>query len=165
VSTRQPIVRIRPAVGARFVTAVVIASTASACGGSDRSPGPTPFHSPQDYGHCGRASDPGNPDGGFIAGIMRPAGEFASGATATTYACVGHSHGAQVEFLVRGSASVSPRSVPYDSSPNGVFKIGVTATRAGTTQIILRVRSGSDISAEGGCTVVSDGRHWHFIAD
>ena len=114
---------------------------------------------------CGKeATDPGSPDGGVVAGLDWPSGEWALRTPAQAYVCIGGYAGSTLTVVQAGSPlTVRPARFTVPEG-GGVLPVTVTATASGTTTLRLRVVSpaGKRELLRTVAVVVADGERWHL---
>lgn|GEM_PF-5298278 len=176
-STPNPYSRVRRSSACSLGAAItVVCLLASGCASSDREakPAGTPARTsalptvispvPTSAGDCGTASDPGNPDGGVVAGLDWPAGDRALGTAARAYLCVGGFTDAILTLTQTGSTvAVQPARFRVPDG-GGVLPLTITAAKAGRTTLWLRMTNtaGREQLARQVGVVVADSRSWHF---
>jgi hypothetical protein len=116
---------------------------------------------PTSAGGCGPASDPGNPDGGVVAGLYWPGGTRKLGESARAYVCAGFS---RATATVSGDAGVTVSPSPVALAAGGVTPVSVTARRPGRTTLWLQISgaTGNVMVNRPVADVVADRSGWHF---
>lgn len=116
---------------------------------------------------CGKAAYFGGPDGGVVAGMVYPAGDWALGVSAEAYLCLGSLPGSVVRVLqVPQSGSlltVQPTRSTVPEVP-GVLPVTLTATAPGRILLQLRIdtQTGKPQVLRTVALVVADSERWHF---
>jgi hypothetical protein len=113
---------------------------------------------------CGKAADPGNPDGGVVAGLALPSGDRALRTPTQAYICIGGFTGSVVSVVQSGSPlTVQPARITLPEG-GGVLPVTVTATAEGTTTLRLQMvtRTGKPQLLRTVALVVADSERWHF---
>jgi hypothetical protein len=127
---------------------------------------PSVLPAPSNAGDCGAASDPGNPDGGVVAGLEWPGGVRKLGAAARAYVCVGFADAVGTLSTPPG-VSILPATFSVIPGGNGVVPVTVTVRRSGRATLWLRLRgkfTGKITVTRPVADVVADGSGWHFAA-
>lgn len=126
-----------------------------ACSSGPRSVLPTPGNG----GDCGPASDPGNPDGGVVAGLEWPGGKRKFGESGRAYLCLGFAGSIGTLSALPG---VTVRPARFSVPEKGVVPVSVTVRRSGRATLWLELTNivGRVELRRAVADVVADGSGW-----